>query len=63
MAMRSQRNRDIRDYAIHKRVYMYEVAERLGLPVSTMNYQLRGELAEDRKAEFMKAIDEIASGL
>ena len=59
--MRSLKNKDIREYALKKRVFMYEVAERMKIPVSTMNYQLRSELTPERKAEFKKAIDEIAS--
>lgn len=59
--MRAERNRDIREYAARKRVFMYEVCERLNVPVSTMNYQLRGTLTEERRAEIIKAIDELAA--
>ena len=57
----AERNRDIREYAARKRVFMYELCERLNTPVSTMNYQLRSELPPERKAEIMKTIDQLAA--
>lgn len=55
-------NIDIRQYALEKRVNLWEVSERLGyLHESSFSRVLRHELTEDKKQEIRKIIDELAA--
>ena len=55
-------NVDIRQYALEKRVNLWEVSERLGYAhESSFSRVLRHELAEDKKQEIRKIIDELAA--
>lgn len=54
-------NQDIRKHAKNKGVFMYEVAESLGISEPTIMRWLRAELSEDRKAELYNAIDTVAA--
>ena len=55
-------NIDIRQYALEKRVNLWEVSERLGYAhESSFSRVLRHELTEDKKQEIRKIIDELAA--
>lgn len=55
-------NVDIRQYALEKRVNLWEVSERLGYAhESSFSRLLRHELTEDKKQEIRKIIDELAA--
>ena len=60
MRLKSGRNEDIRIFASAKRVYMYELAEHLGMSESALYYHLRGKLNEERRTKILQAIDELA---
>ena len=60
MRLKSGRNEDIRTYASARRIYLYEVAEHLGMSESALYYHLRGKLNEERRQRIMTAIDELA---
>lgn len=53
-----QKNNSIREYA-KKRVYMYQIAEFLGIGEATINRWLRSELDSDKKELIINAIDSI----
>lgn len=54
-------NTDIRSYAKEKKVNLWEVSERLGYAHETaFSRVLRHELAEDKKKEIYKIIDELS---
>ena len=54
-------NMDIRQYAMQKRVNLWEVSEKLGYAhESSFSRILRHELTEKQKKEVFKAIDDIA---
>lgn len=54
------KNSDIKAYAKKRGVYLYELADGLGIADSTLSKWLRKEFDESRKSECMKIIDEIA---
>lgn len=54
------RNLDVRNYAKQKGVYLYEVAEVLGISEPTIMRWLRTELTDERKAAIVEAIDRVA---
>lgn len=54
-------NLDIRIYAKSKGVFLYEVAKALHISEPTIMRRLRDDLSEDRKAEIISAIDEVAA--
>lgn len=54
-------NRNIRDYAKGKGVFLYEVAKALHISEPTIMRWLRDDLSEDRKAEIISAIDTVAA--
>lgn len=59
--MRERANKDIREYAEKRQVYLYEIIEKLGY--KSPNYsavKFRYELSEEEKAEIFKLIDCIA---
>ena len=56
------KNLDIRGYAKEKGVCLWEVSEHLGYAHETaFSRVLRHELAEDKKQEIRKIIDELAA--
>ena len=56
------KNLDIRNYAKEKKVNLWEVSEHLGYAHETaFSRVLRHELAEDKKAEICKIIDELSA--
>lgn len=55
-----KRNEDIRVIARQKGVYLYEIAEVLGVSEPTFNRWLRKELSEKMKADVYAAIDIIS---
>lgn len=55
-------NVDIRQYALEKRVNLWEVSEKLGYShESAFSRVLRHELTEDKKQEIRKIIDELSA--
>lgn len=55
------KNVDIRQYALEKRVKLWEVSEKLGYShESAFSRVLRHELSPKKKAEIIKIIDELA---
>ena len=55
-----KRNEDIRATARREKVYLYEIADALGVSESTFNRWLRKELSETKKADIRAAIDIIS---
>lgn len=55
------RNLDIRSYAKQKGVYLYEVAEFLGISEPTITRRLRTKLSNERKTELIETIDRVAA--
>lgn len=56
------KNIDIRQYAKDKKVNLWEVSERLGYShESAFSRVLRHELAEDKKEQIRKIIDELSA--
>lgn len=54
-----KRNTEIRAAAKSAGVFLYEIAEKLGVSEPTFNRYLRKELPEDLKAKAFTAIEEI----
>ncbi len=54
-------NQDIRKHARDRGVFIYEVAESLGISEPTMTRWLRGKLTADRKTDILNAIDRVAA--
>lgn len=57
--MRRIANKDIRNMAKAKNVYIWEIADALGVCAETVTRKLRHELDDEEKAKFKKAIQEI----
>lgn len=57
----SKANADIRAAAKKAGVYLYNIADRLGVCENTLTIRLRRELPADKKAEIMSLIAEIAA--
>lgn len=55
-----KRNEDIRAIARQKKVYLYEIADALGVSEPTFIRWLRKELSEKQKADVRAAIDIVA---
>mgnify|MGYP006959328708 CR=1 FL=1 len=56
------KNIDVRQYAMKKRVNLWEVSEKLGYShESSFSRILRHELPDDKKAEIFKIIDELGT--
>ena len=53
-------NKDVRDYAKSKNVYLYQIAESLNVSESTFIKKLRIELDDETKESLFKIINEIA---
>ena len=54
-------NKDIRAAAKEKGVFLYSVAEKLGISEPTMTRMLRKELSKDKKAQILGIISELAA--
>ena len=54
-------NQDIRKHARSRGVFLYEVADSLGISEPTMTRWLRGKLTTERKADILNAIDRVAA--
>ena len=57
----SEKNRELKNYAKSKGVYLYEIAIGLGMSESTFLRHLRQEFSEDELAEAKKIVDLIAA--
>lgn len=53
-------NKSIKEYAIKKKVYLWQIAKKLGVTDSTFSKKLRNELDEETKTKILAIIDEIA---
>ena len=53
-------NIDIRQLLKQRRIYHYEIAEKLGISESYFCRLLRKELAPDKKKQILQIIDELA---
>lgn len=53
-------NKDVRNYAKSKNVYLYQIAESLNVSESTFIKKLRKELDDEAKESLFKIINEIA---
>ena len=54
-------NQDIRKGARSKGVFLYEVADSLGISEPTLTRWLRGTLTAERKTDILNAIDRVAA--
>ncbi|WP_418417513.1 hypothetical protein [Blautia sp.] len=54
------KNKDIRAYASKKGVYLWQIAESLGIADSNFSRKLRKELPEESKKKIFKIIDNLA---
>lgn len=52
-------NKDVRNYAKSKNVYLYQIAESLNVSESTFIKKLRKELDDETKESVFKVINEI----
>ena len=53
-------NKDIKDYAKKMNVYLWEVADKLGLQDTNFSKLLRHPLTDEKSQEIIKIIDSIA---
>lgn len=54
-------NADIREYAIQKKVRLWQIAQELGINDGNFSRKLRNELPGDTKQRIYKIIDELAA--
>lgn len=54
-------NKEIKDLAKSKGVYLYEIACKLNISAEAFNHRLRKELTDAQRAEIISYIDEIAA--
>lgn len=54
-------NLDIRAAAKEKSVFLYEIADKLGISEPTMTRLLRRELPQEKKNDISKIINEVAA--
>lgn len=55
------RNADIRNYAKEKNVYLWEIAERLGIYDMQFSRMLRYEIPEEERSKIFRIIDDISA--
>lgn len=55
------KNKDVRVYAREKGVYLWQIAESLGIADSNFSRKLRKELPEEIKKKIFKIIDALAA--
>ena len=53
-------NTELRAYAKEKRVFLWQVADAIGVSEATLIRWFRFPLSEDKKAAFIKAVDELS---
>lgn len=56
-----KQNKEVRNYASEKGVYLWQIAERLGIADGNFSRKLRSELPKDQKAQIIGIIDELAA--
>ena len=56
-----KRNQEIRQAAKEKGVFLWQIAERLGIQDTYLTKLLRREFTPERRAEVLRIIDEIAA--
>lgn len=54
-------NKDIREYARQKNVYLWQIALRLHINDGNLSRKLRTELSNEKKVEIFKIIDELST--
>lgn len=59
MNIRNQANRDIRMAAADAGLYLWEVAESLGIADGTLSRKLRNEMSQDEKETVLQAIEKM----
>lgn len=52
-------NKDLRDHAVKKRVFLWRAAERVGISDYRLSRLMRRELSPDLKNKLLRAIDEL----
>lgn len=52
-------NKDVRDHAVKKRVFLWRAAERVGISDYRLSRLMRRELSPDLKNKLLRAIDEL----
>ena len=55
-----KRNQEIRQAAKEKGVFLWQIAERLGMDDTRLSRKLRREFTPERRAEVLRIINEIA---
>lgn len=55
-------NKAIREYAKKKKVWIWQIADAMGVSEATISRRLRHELSDYEKKKFTSAIDSIADG-
>lgn len=60
MMARSDSNLDVKAYATKNNIYLYELADGLGVSVSTLTVRLRKPLDPETKRSMMRMIDKLA---
>ena len=53
-------NKIIKDYAIEHKVYLWQVAKKLGITDFTFSRKLRDEFDDETRSKILSIIDEIA---
>ena len=53
-------NLKLKEYAKKKKVFLWQLADELGVSVETLNRRTRHELPENTQKEYMKLIDKVA---
>lgn len=54
-------NSDIKEKAVNKGVFLYEIAEKLGMYETTFLRKLRKELSAEEKTKIFSIIDELSA--
>lgn len=55
------KNTDVRQYAKSRSIYLWQIAEALGISEPTMTRRMRTELSEEDKHNMLAIIDELAA--
>lgn len=55
------KNTDVRQYAKSRSIYLWQIAEALGISEPTMTRRLRTELSEQDKQTFKRIINELSA--
>lgn len=54
-----KKNTDIRKAAKESGVFLWEIADKLGVSEPTVNWYLRKEMSDSQKAKFFAAIEQV----